>query len=63
MRKKIYIAASLALVVMLAGCSAPGLSARNVEDLLRAPQTDAQQNAVQRALNAYLGETLQLKYP
>lgn len=35
----------------------------NVEELLRAPRQSEQQNAVQTALNLYLGESLQLKYP
>lgn len=35
----------------------------NVEELLRAPRQSEQQNAVQTALNNYLGESLQLKYP
>lgn len=39
------------------------LPSGNVEELLRAPRQSEQQNAVQTALNNYLGESLQLKYP
>lgn len=34
-----------------------------VEDLLRAPQLSGDAKAVQSALNSYLGETIQLRYP
>ena len=52
----------LLCALVLSGCSAP-FGATNVEELLRAPQPSAQQSAVQKALNSYLGETLHLKYP
>ena len=51
------LAASLCL---LAGC---GASPAGVEELLRAPQLDGQQDQVEKALIAYLGETPQMKYP
>ncbi len=60
------LALLLCLCLLLTSCGGTGaniLGGGNVEDLLRAPRTDAQQSAVQTALNAYLGETLQLKYP
>ena len=53
-------AAALAAACLLAGCSA---APAGVEDLLRAPQLDGQQNEVEKALIAYLGETPQMKYP
>ena len=53
-------AAALAAVCLLAGC---GAAPAGVEDLLRAPQLDGQQNEVEKALIAYLGETPQMKYP
>lgn len=53
-------AAALAAACLLAGCSA---TPAGVEDLLRAPQLDGQQNEVEKALIAYLGETPQMKYP
>jgi len=62
----LLFACAAAMCVLLSGCSGLDrnmLGGGNVEDLLRAPRTDAQQSAVQTALNAYLGETLQLKYP
>lgn len=60
--KRGLLAALLALVFALTGCSGV-LSGTVTDDLLRAPQGDAAQSAVQTALNNYLGETLQLKYP
>lgn len=53
-------AAAVAAVCCLAGC---GAAPAGVEDLLRAPQLDGQQNQVEKALVAYLGETPQMKYP
>ena len=53
-------AAALAAACLLAGC---GAAPAGVEDLLRAPQLDGQQNEVEKALIAYLGETPQMKYP
>lgn len=50
---------------LLPGSLWPGglLPSGNVEELLRAPRQSEQQNAVQTALNNYLGDSLQLKYP
>ena len=52
----------LLLCVLLAGCS---LSFENtqVEELLRAPRLSGDYGAVQSALNDWLGESAQLKYP
>ena len=50
---------ALLLVLLLTGCA--GTS--TVEDLLRAPQLSTQLAVVQKALNAWLGESPQLKYP
>ena len=63
MRRAKRLCAALLAALALAGCSGGGFPGRNVEELLRAPQPSAQQSAVQAALNGYLGETLQLKYP
>lgn len=55
--------AALALAAcLLTGCSLSGTAA-NVDELLRAPQLSGEYSEVQRALNAYLGESAQLKYP
>lgn len=63
MKKTFAIAALLLSLALLCGCAMPNINTQNVEDLLRAPQPSPQQNAVQKALNSYLGETMQLKYP
>ena len=53
----------IACLFLLTACGGVSLTGQNVEELLRAPQLSSTQNAVQTALNQYLGETLQLKYP
>lgn len=53
----------VALCVVLAGCDLlPGERAQ-VEELLRAPQLSGDYGAIQTALNEWLGESAQLKYP
>ena len=49
----------VAMLFALTGCA--GIS--TVEDLLRAPQLSSQLAVVQKALNTWLGESPQLKYP
>lgn len=53
----------LCVALALCGCSSTLGSEKNVQELLRAPQSPGPQSAVQSALNTYLGETVQLKYP
>lgn len=53
------IACAAAAMLLLAGCS----SRQSIEELLRAPQPNEAQSAVQTALSNFLGEPLQLKYP
>lgn len=57
------LGAALACCALLCGCGSAVFGEKNVEELLRAPRPNERQSAVQTALNAYLGETLQLKYP
>lgn len=57
------LCAALACCALLCACDSAAFGGRNVEELLRAPRLTERQSAVQTALNAYLGETLQLKYP
>lgn len=59
MRKRCNALLSVLLCALLCACSA----GNTTEELLRAPQTTPELSAVQRALNSYLGESLQLKYP
>lgn len=60
MRKRRGMAALLAaLCLFLSGCAGQA----TVEELLRAPQLSPRLGVVQKALNAYLGESAQLKYP
>ena len=63
LRNQMRLCAALLCCVLLCSCDGIVLGGKNVEELLRAPRPSQRQSAVQTALNAYLGETLQLKYP
>ena len=54
--------ACVLLCLLLAGCSMPGDQVQ-VEELLRAPKLSGDYGDVQTALNDWLGESAQLKYP
>ena len=54
--------ACVLLCLLLAGCSMPGEQVL-VEELLRAPKLSGDYGDVQTALNDWLGESAQLKYP
>ena len=55
--------AGVLLCILLAGCSGlPGETVQ-VEELLRAPRLAGDYGALQTALNDWLGESAQLKYP
>ena len=54
--------ACVLLCLLLAGCSMPGEQVQ-VEELLRAPKLSGDYGDVQTALNDWLGERAQLKYP
>mgnify|MGYP004677672301 FL=1 len=53
----------VALCVVLAGCDLLPGERVQVEELLRAPQLPGDYGAIQTALNEWLGESAQLKYP
>ena len=57
------LALCLCLLLLLCGCSAGAGTGAAVEELLRAPQLSGRYSQVQKGLNAYLGESAQLKYP
>lgn len=54
--------ACVLLCLLLAGCSMPGEQVQ-VEELLRAPKLSGDYGDVQTALNDWMGESAQLKYP
>ena len=56
------VLACVLLCLLLAGCNMPGEQAQ-VEELLRAPRLSGDYGDVQNALNEWLGESAQLKYP
>ncbi len=58
MRRAGWLAAVLAALCLFTACSPA-----TAEDLLRAPQLSSRLGVVQKALNDYLGEAAQLKYP
>lgn len=60
--KKFILCAALAACLLFTSCSTV-IGTANIEELLRAPQTNATQSAVQTALAEYLDETPTLKYP
>ena len=63
MLMKKMAALSLCLgAALLSGCGMANMST-DVDKLLRAPQIMGQTSDVQKALNNYLGESAQLKYP
>jgi hypothetical protein len=60
---KIRLLALLCCAVLLAGCSALPQGTVQVEELLRAPRLSGDYGEMQTALNEWLGESAQLKYP
>ena len=61
LRRLLAVCALLAL--LLTGCNVPLSENRQVEDLLRAPRLAGDYGDIQTALNDWLGESAQLKYP
>ena len=53
----------VAFCLLLTGCSIPMQETMQVEELLRAPRLAGDYGALQTALNDWLGESAQLKYP
>ena len=57
------LAALLCAVLLLAGCTLPGQERTTVEELLRAPRLEGDYGEIQTALDGWLGQSAQLKYP
>mgnify|MGYP000990680826 CR=1 FL=1 len=62
-RRHFLSLAACGLLGLLPGCSFPMTDNMQVEDLLRAPRLSGDYGALQSALNDWLGESAQLKYP
>ena len=60
--RRVCILFGMLLCLLLAGCSMPGEPVQ-VEELLRAPRLSGDYGDIQTALNDWLGESAQLKYP
>lgn len=54
---------ALCCALLLSGCSLTQWGSIQVEELLRAPQLSGDYGALQAALNEWLGESAQLRYP
>ena len=57
------LAAAVCAAALLAGCALPGTERAGVEELLRAPRLEGDYGEIQSALNQWLEESAQLKYP
>ena len=62
-RRHFLLLAACCLAGLLPGCSFPMTENMQVEELLRAPRLSGDYGALQNALNDWLGESAQLKYP
>ena len=62
-RRHFLLLAACCLTGLLPGCSFPMTENMQVEELLRAPRLSGDYGALQNALNDWLGESAQLKYP
>lgn len=58
-KRLVTLGLALTLTLTFGGCS----TMTDTEKLLRAPQGTGETGAIQQALNAYLGESVQLKFP
>ena len=57
------LAAAVCAAALLAGCALPGQERASVEELLRAPRLEGDYGEIQAALDSWLGQSAQLKYP
>ena len=48
---------------LCAGCALPGAERTSVEELLRAPRLEGDYGEIQAALDGWLGQSAQLRYP
>lgn len=63
MKKLLRALCTVLCCAVLAGCSASFQGSAQVEELLRAPRLSGNYGEIQAALNEWLGESAQLKYP
>ena len=64
MKRRMFLLLSAGCAMsLLSGCSFPMTENMQVEELLRAPRLSGDYGALQNALNEWLGESAQLKYP
>ena len=62
-RRSFLLLTACGAASLLAGCGLPLVENVQVEELLRAPTLSGDYGALQTALNSWLDESAQLKYP
>ena len=55
--------AAVCAAALCAGCALPGAERASVEELLRAPRLEGDYGEIQAALDSWLGQSAQLRYP
>lgn len=63
MKGWIRLAAAVCAAALCAGCTLPGAERTSVEELLRAPRLEGDYGEIQAALDGWLGQSAQLRYP
>ena len=63
MKGWVRLAAAVCAAALCAGCALPGAERASVEELLRAPRLEGDYGEIQAALDSWLGQSAQLRYP
>ena len=63
MKGWVRLAAAVCAAALCAGCALPGAERASVEELLRAPRLEGDYGEIQAALDGWLGQSAQLRYP
>ena len=63
MKGWVRLAAAVCAAALCAGCALPGAERTSVEELLRAPRLEGDYGEIQAALDGWLGQSAQLRYP
>ena len=63
MKAWMRLAGAVCAAALCAGCALPGAERASVEELLRAPRLEGDYGEIQTALDGWLGQSAQLRYP
>ena len=63
MKGWVRLTAAVCAAALCAGCALPGAERASVEELLRAPRLEGDYGEIQAALDSWLGQSAQLRYP